>query len=98
MSKLLGWKEMPIGTLILKPGSTEEVKTGDWRTFKPVIDHNKCTRCTLCYYYCPDGSIILKTENGKVVKVDVDYYHCKGCGICAKICPVKAISMVEEVR
>jgi len=98
LSKLLGWRKIPIGTIILEAGSTFEVRTGDWRTFKPVIDHNKCTRCGLCYYYCPDGSITLEVKDGKIVKVDIDYYHCKGCAICEGICPVKAITMVEEVK
>ena len=47
----------------------------------------------LCYFYCPDASIIV--ENGKAVGFDLD--HCKGCGICARECPTDAIHMeVEE--
>ena len=84
-----GWKEIPIGGLIVKAGNAEEYKTGDWRTFKPVRDESKCSQCLLCWIYCPDSSI--KIKDGEVVGIDYD--HCKGCGICAKICPKKCIEM-----
>jgi len=86
-----GWKSIPVGGVIPKPGSAAEYRTGDWRTYRPVIDKEKCINCLLCWIYCPDASI-LQTEN----KVEVDYEHCKGCGICAQECPVKAIIMEEE--
>ena len=89
-----GWKDIPIGGLILEPGNAEEYKTGSWRTFKPVRDEEKCTNCLLCWIYCPDSSIIV--EDGKIK--GIDYEHCKGCGICSTQCPVNAIKMVEEVK
>ncbi|OGS17769.1 MAG: hypothetical protein A3J83_02060 [Elusimicrobia bacterium RIFOXYA2_FULL_40_6] len=82
-------REIPIGGKITKAGNAEEYNTGDWRTFKPVIDHGKCTNCLFCWMYCPDSSILVK--DGKVT--DVDYKHCKGCGICAEVCPRKCIKM-----
>ena len=92
MSKLLGWKEIPIGGYILEPGSSEKYKTGDWRAFKPILDENKCIKCLLCWIYCPEPAILRLEDDS--VKIDYDY--CKGCGICANVCPVKAITMVEE--
>ena len=89
-----GWKDIPIGGLILEPGNAEEYKTGSWRTFKPVRDEEKCTHCLLCWIYCPDSSIIV--EEGKIK--GIDYEHCKGCGICSTQCPVNAIKMVEEAK
>lgn len=78
------------GAIIREPGSTIKNKTFGWRAFKPVIDYNKCTKCMLCWLYCPDNAID--------EKIKVDYDYCKGCGICAKECPVKAINMVEEEK
>lgn len=81
---LKNWKEIPMGGLIVEPGSSHNYKTGDWKTFKPVRKDN-CTHCLICWLYCPDSSIIVK--DGKVV--DIDYEHCKGCGVCARVCPLK---------
>lgn len=67
-------------------------KTGFWRTFRPEVDFSKCTQCTLCWIYCPDGAIT-RQENDYP---KIDYAYCKGCGICANECPVKAIAMVRE--
>ncbi len=68
-------------------------KNAGWRTFKPVVDAEKCINCLICYLVCPDGTII-RGEN----HVDVDYDYCKGCGVCAHECPKDAISMVKEER
>jgi pyruvate ferredoxin oxidoreductase delta subunit len=89
--EMLGWRSIPIGSVIPEPATAKKYKTGDWRVFKPVIDLDKCIGCLLCWIYCPDASI--QQSNGKV-KVNYDY--CKGCGICAEECPVKAIAMMEE--
>ncbi|RLE09033.1 ferredoxin [Candidatus Aerophobetes bacterium] len=87
-----GWKEIPIGGLIIEAGNAEKYKTGSWRTFRPVRDEEKCNHCLICWIYCPDSSIIV--EEGKIK--GIDYAHCKGCGICSTQCPRKAIKMVEE--
>ena len=84
-----GWKSLPIAGVLLEPKSSLKYKTGDWRgPFYPTIDYNKCTKCLLCWIYCPDGAI---ERVGDGVKINLDY--CKGCGICVSECPVKAISM-----
>ena len=89
MSELKGWREIPIAGVPFKRST--DFKTGDWRTFKPIIDHEKCILCMRCWIYCPDMSI---EYNGE--RVDVNYDFCKGCGICAHECPVNAIEMVLE--
>ena len=66
-------------------------KTGSWRTFKPVIDQEKCNVCLICWSFCPDG-VITKTSGG----LGVDYDYCKGCGICSEECPLGAIEMVRD--
>jgi len=71
-------------------GHLVETNSG-WRTYRPIIDLEKCINCLMCYLYCPDGTIFKK--DGKVA---VNYDFCKGCGICAKECKKDAISMVKE--
>jgi pyruvate ferredoxin oxidoreductase delta subunit len=85
-----GWRELPKGAVSYK--SSREYKTGDWGVEAPEIDREKCTKCTLCHIYCPEGAIKMR-EDG-YTEVDLDY--CKGCGICAKECPVKCIVMVRK--
>ncbi len=104
-SELRTWRDVPIGGIVPWPGSTAENKMHSWRTYRPIIDQDKCIRCRLCWVYCPDGAIIeiegeYVTKSGKKFKVSyqVSYDYCKGCGICANECPVKAITMVPETR
>ena len=74
-------------------------RTGDWRTLRPEIDHNKCTpsrnkrpSCFICWLYCPDAVV------KRTIPVEIDLEYCKGCGICAEECPTKAIRMVEDEK
>jgi pyruvate ferredoxin oxidoreductase delta subunit len=94
MSDPTGWKSIPIGGLIVKPGNSHEYKTGSWRTYRPVLDEEKCINCHQCWIYCPDSSIMIVDEK----MTGFDYDHCKGCGICSEVCPpkVQAIKMVLE--
>ena len=89
-----GWKELPEGGLILEPGNSEQYETGDWRTFRPIVDKSKCINCMKCWVLCPDECIHAKDQKMEGFK----YSHCKGCGICKEQCPVKAISMIEETQ
>ncbi len=90
----LGWKDLETGFFITDPGSSVEVRTGDWKSRRPVVDLDKCNKCTLCYFFCPEGCIA-KTEDGYF---EPDLFYCKGCGICATECPKDAITMVEEEK
>jgi pyruvate ferredoxin oxidoreductase gamma subunit len=69
-----------------------KTKNSGWRTYRPVVDHTKCTGCLKCYMDCPDGCIF-KIENRKVA---VDYDFCKGCAICASSCKFDAIQLISE--
>ena len=80
----------------ITPTNTQDskiVKTGDWKTFYPVLDEEKCIKCYICWKFCPDVSVLVKdTESFPTFDLD----HCKGCGICAHECPKDAIEMVME--
>lgn len=67
------------------------LKTGEWRTSRPVMDLDKCNVCGICVVFCPPQCIV---DDGDVYSVDFEY--CKGCGICARECPKKAITMTPE--
>ena len=97
------WYEISIAGIITEPGSTRKLQTAEWRTFKPVIDQEKCIRCRICWMYCPEG-VIIEIDKEYITKkgikysitYEIDYNYCKGCGICAEECPVKAIEMILE--
>ena len=63
----------------------------DWRTFRPVVDSEKCTGCRMCWVYCPEHCIEMVDD-----KSVIEYAYCKGCGICVEECPVGAIEMKTE--
>ena len=85
------WKEIAPAGVCSK--SSISFLTGDWKTYTPFRDPEKCTRCLLCVLFCPDGSIYWYPEKGDI---EFDYNFCKGCGICATECPTNAITMKLE--
>ena len=91
-------KDLP-GGIILDIGSTAKNKTGTWRTFRPVVDFEKCTGCGICEKFCPEGCIEIKKIKGCGGKKSViDYYYCKGCLICMEECPFGAIFKEVEKK
>lgn len=96
--KLKNAKDLPAGGRIVEAGNSKEVKTGSWKSKKPVINKEKCIGCLRCVAYCPDMAIKVKEvadEKGgrKTVVDNIDLDYCKGCGICANECPLHAIEM-----
>ena len=92
------WVDLPfeqarISAPTIHAGLTSvEVKTGLWRTLRPVIDYDLCKRCWwVCSSFCPDGAI-----NVVEGKPEIDYDHCKGCMVCLAQCPPHAISAIPE--
>ena len=70
-----------------------EVKTGLWRTMRPVIDYDRCNRCWwVCSTFCPDGAIEVAADGSP----RIDYDHCKGCLVCVAVCPHHAIEAIPE--
>ena len=90
-SELKGWKQIAPAGVCSK--SSSSFLTGDWKTFTPIRDLEKCTRCLTCVIFCPDGAIRWIPEK-KDIEFDMNF--CKGCGICANECPTKAIKMKLE--
>ncbi len=93
------WITLPFeGARIAAPdvyaaATSVEVRTGLWRTLRPVIDHDRCRGCTwVCSTLCPDGAILV--DEAGAPQIDLD--HCKGCMICAAVCPPHAIEAVPE--
>lgn len=73
--------------------TSTQVRTGLWRSFRPVIDHDRCHRCVwMCALPCPDAAMDIDTEG--YPRVDLE--HCKGCLICVAQCPFHAIEAVPE--
>lgn len=87
-----GYKEMPIGGLIIEAGNSVEYKTGNWTSVIPKWDSETCIHCMICWINCPDGSIDVKDEK----MTGIDYDHCKGCGICASVCPKNCIEIIPK--
>lgn len=78
---------------IYAAANSVQVKTGLWRTLRPVLDPELCGKCVwVCGSSCPDG-VIGVDANGYP---EVDYDHCKGCMICVVQCPRHAIAAVPE--
>lgn len=95
--KVRKWKEpsniksYPLGATC-KSDHLTSINAG-WRTYKPVINLDKCVKCLKCFLVCPDGVIDKSTED-----LSIDYDYCKGCGVCAHECPVNCIDMVKEEK
>ena len=73
-------------------------KNAGWRSSRPVLDEQACTRCLLCYMQCPDGTVYKVDDEAARggVTLRIDYDFCKGCGVCAKACRCGAIRMAPE--
>lgn len=74
-------------------GTSVEVRTGVWRTFRPELRSELCHHCHwICSTFCPDGVITADTGGTPVI----DYDYCKGCLVCVAVCPHHAMEAVPE--
>ena len=63
------------------------------RTMRPVIDFDKCVKCTLCWLQCPDSCFDVMPDG----TYDANMEACCGCGVCEAVCPVEdCVTMVNE--
>lgn len=82
------------GPAIHGGATSVKVRTGLWRTMRPMIDYEHCNKCTwVCGSFCPDNAI--SVDGDGYPRIDLD--HCKGCMICVAQCPPHAIGAVPEV-
>jgi len=69
-----------------------QVRTGLWRTLRPIVDTERCRKCVwVCGSLCPDGVIFPDVEGHAAI----DFDHCKGCLVCLAQCPWHAIEAVS---
>lgn len=93
------WIEVPFdpadvsAPTIHKGATSVLVRTGLWRTMRPVLDADICKKCTwVCSSVCPDGVINVDASGFP----DIDYDHCKGCMVCVVQCPRHALVPIAE--
>ena len=78
-----------------KPARNDKFMKFTTRSQRPVVNFETCTKCTLCWLNCPDGSFDVTPEG----TYDADLNGCCGCGICEAVCPVEnCITMVSETN
>ena len=87
------FKQENVGCYLLETDKAQPYKPGTKPELRPVWDKDLCSRCALCYIYCPDASIT-RQEDGYF---DADIKTCKGCGICHRECWFGAISLQEVI-
>ncbi|MDH3761403.1 MAG: 2-oxoacid:acceptor oxidoreductase family protein [Gammaproteobacteria bacterium] len=90
----LAFESAEISSLSIQAGATSVmVRTGLWRTMRPLINYEKCSGCWwICSTYCPDGAINVRADGYP----EIDYEHCKGCLVCVAQCPPHAIESISE--
>lgn len=95
------WVDLPLETadvsapVIHAAQTSVKIRTGLWRTQRPVINYDRCNHCWwICSSSCPDA--VINIEDGKIPVVDYD--HCKGCMICVAQCPAHAIESMAEAE
>ena len=94
-AKLPGWKEIPLGGVILNAGNSKEYNTGNWVRETCKWDKKTCINCNLCWGVCPENAILTDNEGNMI---GVDEAKCTACGLCVGICPSnpKSLKLVKK--
>ena len=78
-----------------RPGRNVTFKKWATRTMRPVVDFEKCIKCTLCWLQCPDSCFDVTPEG----LYDANLEACCGCGVCEAVCPeAGCVTMVNEAQ
>lgn len=78
---------------IVPPMAGVAGRTSEWRTQRPDLNTEMCTKCMKCVVYCPDDVIHLDEDGFP----QINQYYCKGCMVCESVCPHDAIKEVETL-
>ncbi len=76
--------ESPVEHILL---SLDRVKLDEIKSFRPIINHDKCVKCNLCVDNCPEHALM--GLPGRIPKLIPEL--CNGCKACYYVCPVNAI-------
>jgi pyruvate ferredoxin oxidoreductase delta subunit len=78
-----------------RPARNLTFKKFTTRSMRPVVDFDKCIKCTLCWLQCPDSCFDVMPDG----MYDANMEACCGCGVCEAVCPVAdCITMVNETE
>jgi len=78
-----------------RPARNPTFKKFTTRTMRPVVDFDKCIKCTLCWLQCPDSCFDVMPDG----MYDANMEACCGCGVCEAVCPeANCITMVNETE
>jgi pyruvate ferredoxin oxidoreductase delta subunit len=78
-----------------QPARNATFKKYATRTMRPVVDFDKCIKCTLCWLACPDTCFDVTPEG----LYDANLEACCGCGVCEAVCPEpNCVTMVNETH
>ena len=94
----LGYRNAPIGGLIINPGNTVlKDLSASRQGYIPLFHKDKCTNCGECDMVCPDYCFqweedTLKSGKKTVTLQGINYQYCKGCLKCVEICKHGALT------
>jgi pyruvate ferredoxin oxidoreductase delta subunit len=78
-----------------RPERNPTFKKWSTRSMRPVVDFEKCIKCTLCWLQCPDSCFDVMPDG----MYDANLEACCGCGVCEAVCPEpNCITMVAETK
>ncbi len=62
-------------------------------TWLPLVNHERCTKCSLCVNICPTQALV---DTGDKIRV-IDPKRCNYCGQCELVCPENAIALPYQI-
>ena len=76
-------KDAVINASGLRPDSSADPRFGI------TGPNDRCTKCKLCYLFCPKRAIAVSADDAYTIAGD----RCNYCGICVAVCPRDAITL-----